>query len=144
MDRPTTREHQSDPGRSHSGAVLEAKLRLLIDQLDRYGVLTRSELARLPDASPWREGGFESALRLGIQRGEIVVLPEDCVRAGTRRAALSTSGRGERSSADGRTMHREQTRPLPVARLLPEAGISGWSAAPDLQLPCSGTAKRGF
>ena len=23
------------------------------------------------------EGGFESALRLGVQRGEIVVLPED-------------------------------------------------------------------
>ena len=86
MHRPRTREKRSNPGQSHSAAVLEAELRLLIDQLDRYGVLTRSELVRRADASVWHEGGFESALRLGVQRGEIVVLPEDFVaRARTAR-----------------------------------------------------------
>lgn len=51
-------------------------MRLLIDQLERYGVLTRSEL------TPGRRqlvarGGLKSALRLGVQRGEIVLLPDE-------------------------------------------------------------------
>jgi hypothetical protein len=79
MDRPRTGEKRSNPGQGHSAAVLEAELRLLIDQLDRYGVMTRSELARRADASLWHEGSSESALRLGVHRGEIVVLPEDFV-----------------------------------------------------------------
>jgi hypothetical protein len=32
-------------------------------------------LACRADASLWHEGGFESALRLGMQRGEIVLFP---------------------------------------------------------------------
>ena len=142
MDRPRAGEKRSNPGQTHSAAVLEAELRLLIDQQDRYGVLTRSELARPADARLWHEGSSESALRLGVHRGEIVVLPRTSSRGHASRGT-EPSGRSatDPASTDGR---RAGTTPTALPRGRSRtAAICGFSAAPDLQPPCSRTVKRG-
>lgn len=140
MDRPRAGQKRSNPGQTHSAAVLEAELRLLIDQLDRYGVPTRRELARPADASPWHERSFESALRLGVHRGEIVCFPRTSSRGHASRGT-EPSGRGERPIQPRET----DAAPAPDQRLWsPRSRFSGFSAAPDLQLPCSRAAKRGF
>jgi hypothetical protein len=73
---------------SHAGAVLDAEVRLLADVLAPFGVLSREELARGADASLWHEGSFEAALRAGVERGVLNLLPFDFVELRDRRVAV--------------------------------------------------------
>jgi hypothetical protein len=73
---------------SHAGAVLDAEVRLLADVLAPFGVLRREELARRADANLWHEGSFEAALRAGVERGVLNLLPFDFVELRHRRVAV--------------------------------------------------------
>ena len=66
---------------THAEAVLDAEVGLLVDQLRRFGgTLERRQLARCVDARLWREGTFDRALRAGVERGVLLVMPGDLVR----------------------------------------------------------------
>jgi hypothetical protein len=83
----------------HDAAVLGAEVRLLVDVLSPFGVLSRDELARRAEASLWHEGSFESALCAAARQGVIELLPEGFVAVRERRFA--TGGHGDR-----RGLHR--------------------------------------
>ena len=89
-------------GRTHARAVLEAEVRLLSDVLAPFGVLTREELARRADANLWHEGSFEAALRAGVERGVLNLLPFGFVELRDRRiAARARAGRSPDRSRGG-------------------------------------------
>ncbi len=58
---------------------MEVEVRLLVDQLTQYGVLTKEDLARQAKANLWDEGTFEAALRAGAARGAFRLLADDLV-----------------------------------------------------------------
>jgi len=66
-------------GRDHGAAVMDAEVRLLADELAKFGTLPRDDLARRVDAHLWREGTFESALRQGLEEDRFVLLPGNLV-----------------------------------------------------------------
>jgi hypothetical protein len=57
-------------------SVLGAEVRLLVDVPAPFGVLSREELARRADCRFWHEGTFEAAVRAGVQRGVIALVPD--------------------------------------------------------------------
>ncbi len=80
MHKPERHEEQSAHHQSHRAAVLDAEVRLLVDQLEHYGgTLEREDLARRVDAGVWREGTFDAALNAGVERGILELLPEGLV-----------------------------------------------------------------
>ena len=93
MRRSTTNDESKRRGnggpvavrRSHHAAVLDSEVRLLVDRLGPFGVLSRQELARRADCALWHEGTFEAALRTGVERGVIAVLPRGFVALRRRR-----------------------------------------------------------
>ena len=70
----------------HGGAVLDAEVRLLVDKLEQYGVLTEEALARQAGAGLWSQGTFKAALRRGADEGAIVLLPDGFVALPDRRS----------------------------------------------------------
>ena len=93
MRRSTT--HEESKRRGNVGPVpcaaattprcSTAEVRLLVDLLGPFGVLSRQELARRADCALWHEGTFGAALRAGIERGVIAVLPRGFVALRRRR-----------------------------------------------------------
>jgi hypothetical protein len=75
-------EHKPD----HRGAVLDAEVRMLVDKLEQYGVLTEEALARQAGAERWSQGTFKAALRRGADEGAIVLLPDGFVALPDRRS----------------------------------------------------------
>lgn len=73
----------SRPPLSHEGheaAVLDAEVRLVMDQLRKYGgTLSREALAQHTDAHLWHRGTLDEALRAGADQGVIRVLPDGFV-----------------------------------------------------------------
>jgi len=67
------------PRRDHIAAVTHAEVRLLADELAKFGTLSRDDLARRVDAHLWSEGTFDSALRHGADEGRFVLLPGNLV-----------------------------------------------------------------
>jgi hypothetical protein len=69
----------------HRAAVMDAEVRLLVDLLSPFGVLSRAELGRRADCRLWHEGAFDAALRSGVERGVIELLPHGFVAVRRRR-----------------------------------------------------------
>jgi hypothetical protein len=93
--------------RDHHRAVLDAEVRLLVDVLAPFGVLSREELARRADCRFWREGTFEAALQAGVQRGVIALLPDGFVagrhpRLSLRRRPANIPVRGDERAVSDR------------------------------------------
>lgn len=53
---------------AHVAAVLDAEARRLARTLERYGVLTRWQLAERSGARLWLRGRFQRALEVGVER----------------------------------------------------------------------------
>jgi len=88
LARHAPRQSEDEPSRrDHGAAVMDAEVRLLADELAKFGTLTRDDLARRVDAHLWREGTFDGALRQGVKTGRLVLLPGDLVEL-----ARTTSG----------------------------------------------------
>ena len=75
----------SEPHESHAGAVLDAEVRLLTDELAKFGMLRTDDLAHKVHADAWSQGTFEAALRAGVERGVLVRLPDDFIALPHRR-----------------------------------------------------------
>jgi DNA-binding MarR family transcriptional regulator len=117
--------------RGHEAAVLDAEVSLLEDVLGPFGVLGREALARRADARLWHEGTFEAALRAGVQRGVLKLLPDGSVALRGRRSAFGHGqmGRGGRSRlARARTIGRHRG-----AALGAELDQQEYRAAADLR-----------
>lgn len=59
----------------HRQAVLEAETRRVENELGWSGPLERGELERRCGGRRWREGGFDAAVRHGVDTGRIKALP---------------------------------------------------------------------
>jgi hypothetical protein len=69
----------------HRAAVLDAEVELLVDVLSPFGVLSRADLGRRADCRFWPAGTFDGALRSGVERGVIELLPHGFVAVRRRR-----------------------------------------------------------
>jgi hypothetical protein len=76
----TDRPHESD-----GDAVLDAGVRRLVDELAKFGMLRRDDLAYRVHADQWSEGTFEAAIRAGVERGVLARLPDDFIALPHRR-----------------------------------------------------------
>ena len=59
--------------------VLDAEVKLLLEALAPFGLLSREELIRRTDAGLWGRGSFDAALQAAVDRGAVKVLPDGCV-----------------------------------------------------------------
>ncbi len=75
----------SESHESHAGAVLDAEVRLLTDELAKFGMLRSDDLARRVHADAWSQGTYEAALKAGIERGVLVQLPDGFIALPHRR-----------------------------------------------------------
>jgi hypothetical protein len=62
-----------------SPAVLDAEVASLASALAPYGVLGREALAERCDAGLWHEGTFDAALKAGVERRVLRLLPDGFV-----------------------------------------------------------------
>jgi hypothetical protein len=64
------------PHDRHSEAVLDAEIRLLTDELAKFGMLRTDDLLHRVHADQWTPGTFDAAIRAGVERGVLHELPD--------------------------------------------------------------------
>jgi len=62
-------------GSRREDAVLDAEVRRIFRELRYLGPMRRDVLARRCNAAEWKRGSFEDAVRQGVRRGHLRVLP---------------------------------------------------------------------
>ncbi len=73
------------PHESHGEAVLDAEVRLLADELAKFGMLRADDLAHRVHADQWSQDTFDAAIRAGVERGVLVRLPDNFIALPHRR-----------------------------------------------------------